>query len=135
MSVGLIEAARRSRANANELRSGFVKATPNEERDVRVMAATRDPSSIRALISAFPHFFAGLPRSDCGDRPGGRSLKTFEGSPHRSRASRCWFGVTFFRMNCQLACFSGHGDTEFIKAALRTRRDVTCQIPNESTEL
>src|ERR1700722_9342371 len=73
MSVGLIEAARRSRANANELRSGFVKATPNEERDVRVMAATMDHSSIRALIGAFPHFFAGLPRSDCGDRPGGRA--------------------------------------------------------------
>jgi hypothetical protein len=94
MSVGLIEAASVSRMKAKGLRSGFEKATPNEERDARVMAATMDHSSIRALGSAFPHFFAGLPRSDCGDHHGGRSLKIFEGSPHRSRASRFWFGVT-----------------------------------------
>jgi hypothetical protein len=71
-----------------------MSVTPNEERDAWVMAATMDHSSIRALGSAFPHFFAGLPRSDIGDHRGGCSLKTFEGSPHRSHASRCWLGVT-----------------------------------------
>jgi hypothetical protein len=94
MSVGLIEVASGSRKNANELLSGFDRATPNKKRDARVMAATMDHSSIRALGSAFPHFFAGLPRSDCGDHRYGCSLKTFEGSPHRSRASRFWFGIT-----------------------------------------
>ena len=67
---------------------------PNEKRDAWVMAATMDHSSIRALGSAFPHFFAGLPRSDYGDHRNGCSLKIFEGSPHRSRASRFWLGVT-----------------------------------------
>ena len=72
-----------------------MSTTPNEERDARVMAATMDHSSIRALGSAFPHFFAGLPRSENGDHRKGCSLKTFEGSPHRSHASRFWFGVMF----------------------------------------
>ena len=109
MSVGLIEAASRSRANANELRSGFVKATPNEERDVRVMVATMDHSSIRALGSAFPHFFAGLPRSDCGDHHSGRSLKTFEGSPHRFPRIAFLVRCHAFRMMCELALFSCNG--------------------------
>jgi hypothetical protein len=94
MSFGLIEAASVPRMKAKGLQSGFEKATPNQGRDARVMAATMDHSSIRALGSAFPHFFAGLPRSDCGDHRDGCSLKTFEGSPHRSHASRFWFGVT-----------------------------------------
>ena len=69
MSVGLIEAASVPRMKAKGLRSGFEKATPNQGRDARVMAATMDHSSIRALGSAFPHFFAGLPRSDTRPPP------------------------------------------------------------------
>jgi hypothetical protein len=56
MSVYLIEGASGSRM---ELRSGFDQATPNEERDARGMAATMDHSSIRALVSAFPHSSRG----------------------------------------------------------------------------
>jgi hypothetical protein len=67
MSVGLIEAVSGSRMEAQELRSGFDQVTPNEERDAQVMLATMDHSSIRALASAFPHFFAGLPRSENGE--------------------------------------------------------------------
>jgi hypothetical protein len=77
-----------------------MSVTPNQERDAWVMAATMDHSSIRALGGAFPHFFAGLPRSDNGDHRSGCSRKMFEGSPHRSRydflllAAR-GFGVVF----------------------------------------
>jgi len=46
-----------------------VGAIPNEQRDARGMAATMDHSNIRGLVTAFHLFFAGLPRSDFGDRP------------------------------------------------------------------
>jgi len=90
MSGRQIEGATASRTLAKVLRSGLMSTTPNEERDAWAMAATMDHSSIRALDSAFPHFFAGLPRSDIGDHRSGCSLKTFEDSPHRSHASRSW---------------------------------------------
>jgi len=81
MSVRQIEGATAFRTLAKVLRSGLMSSTPNEKRDAQVMAALMDHSSIRALVSAFPHFFAGLPRSDIGDHHGGCSLKTFEDSP------------------------------------------------------
>ena len=110
MSGCLIEAAGGSRKTANGLLCGFDQARPHEERDARVMAATMDHSSIRALGSAFPHYFAGLPRSESGDHRGGCSLKTFEGSPHRSHASRSWLGLVLLlqldkRVSC--GCFFG----------------------------
>jgi len=67
--------------------------TPKEQRDARAMLATMDHSSIRGLVTAFHRFFAGLPRSENGDHPWGCPHKTVEDSPHRSRASRCHFGV------------------------------------------
>jgi hypothetical protein len=72
--------------------------TLNRERDAWGMAATMDHSSIRVLGNAFHLFFAGLPRSDNGDHRGGCSLKTFEDSPHRSRASRFRLGVMLKRI-------------------------------------
>src|ERR1700758_1091147 len=59
------------------------------------MAATIDHSSIRGLVTAFHLFLAGLPRSEIGDHRVGCPRKTFEGSPHRARASRCRFGGKF----------------------------------------
>lgn len=70
-----------------------MSATPNQERDAWGMATTIDHSSIRVLANAFHRFFAGLPRSENGDHHKRRSLKTVEGSPHRSHASRSWFGM------------------------------------------
>jgi len=70
-----------------------MSATPNQERDAWVMAATMDHSSIRVLANAFHLFFAGLPRSENGDHPEGCSRKIVEDSPHRSHASRFRFGV------------------------------------------
>jgi hypothetical protein len=70
-----------------------LSVTPNGEREAWGMAATMDHSSIRGLGTALHLFLAGLPRSEIGDHPEGCSLKTFEGSPHRSHASRSRLGV------------------------------------------
>src|SRR4051812_2905778 len=73
--------------------------TPKRKRDARVKFATMDHSDIRGLTTAFHLFFAGLPRSKDGDHPENcvgsarGSHKIFEGSPHRSRASRFRFGM------------------------------------------
>src|SRR6185437_12865708 len=57
------------------------------------MAATMDHSDIRGLATAFHLFLAGLPRSSGWDHHMDARIKPVEGSPHRSRASRCRFGV------------------------------------------
>ena len=95
------------------------------------MAATMDHSSIRALGSAFPHFFAGLPRSDSGDHRGGCSLKTFEGSPHRSHASRSWLGLVLLskQLDRRLPCLVSQAGYSGLD------RDVARQIPDEATQL
>lgn len=72
---------------------------PKRERGARARSATMDHSDIRGLATALHHFFAGLPRSSNADHPQNSgcsvrgSHKTVEGSPHRSRASRCRFGM------------------------------------------
>src|ERR1700722_12141202 len=106
--------------------------TPNQKRDARVMAATMDHSSIRALGSAFPHFFAGLPRSDSGDHRGGCSLKTFEGSPHRSHASRFWLGVTIDGQSVHCSPPSLRYARSVGKSCSRMDWNVTCNVPNEA---
>ena len=70
--------------------------TPNRQRDAREMAATMDHSDIRGLATAFHLFLAGLPRSRSWDHHGDARIKLVEGSPHRSRASRCRFGGEAF---------------------------------------
>lgn len=67
--------------------------TPDRQRDAREMAATMDHSDIRGLATAFHLFLAGLPRSSDGDHHMDAHIKFVEDSPHRSRASRCRFGV------------------------------------------
>ena len=53
-------------------------------------------SDIRGLATAFHLFLAGLPRSRSWDHHVDARIKLVEGSPHRSRASRCRFGVEAF---------------------------------------
>jgi hypothetical protein len=91
-----------------------VSATPNQERDAWGMAATMDHAGIRVLSNAYHLFFAGLPRSEIGDHPKGCSLKTAEGSPHRSHASRFRFGVLLHGLLADsgtpaAACEAGRG--------------------------
>src|SRR6185312_2334172 len=66
------------------------------------MAATMDHSDIRGLATAFHLFLAGLPRSRSWVHRLDARIKRAEDSPHRSRASRCRFGVGAFRLSVGL---------------------------------
>src|SRR5215475_9075009 len=111
--------------------AALLRRDPTRNATSGVMAATMDHSSIRALNSAFPHFFAGLPRSESGDHRGGCSLKTFEGSPHRSRASRSWLGLVLLGKQLDRHLLRSISEVGY----LGDGRHVSCQVPDESTEL
>src|SRR5882757_4870442 len=96
------------------------------------MAATMDHSDIRGLVTAFHLCFAGLPRSRSGDHRFGCPRRTFEDSPHRTRASRCRFGGRFSGTwsVVSLPVFSG--------AAPRSSGegfDLARDIPDKATQL
>ena len=106
--------------------------TPNRERDAREMAATMDHSDIRGLATAFHLFLAGLPRSRDWDHHKDARIKLVEGSPHRSRASRCRFGVELSGECGPVSHLQDRG-----MKALRSGANfhLSSDIPNEACEL
>src|SRR5882757_8987788 len=109
-----------------------LSVTPNGEREAWGMAATMDHSSIRGLGTALHLFLAGLPRSEIGDHPEGCSLKTFEGSPHRSHASRSrlsvWLEVMVLSEDAPLIVSGFEKDLGF-------HFHVARHVPNKTGEL
>jgi len=113
--------------------SGMWSVIPKRERDARVMAATMDHSDIRGLATAFHLFFAGLPRSKVGDHLTCRAhIKRVEGSPHRSRASRCRFGM---ELDVVKVGVEPPGWIEQVALHSGFQLDVLSNVPNEAGEL